>query len=258
MKIYRNFPVDFEPRRFADLCGQDELVEVIRRWFIDQRIPPFILLSGPMGIGKSLLAKLLVKSAICLNRKKGEHEACGVCETCQRPIIGTFYQAIGSRVDADLFRDTLCSARSGGHDLFEGSSRRWFPVWIDELHELPKQAVRDLRQELSQRWANSFLVATTHAPEDLDEPLRDRFVEYRILAPTKSEQKTWMLRVCKTAGLPVTDPGAFGIIADHTHHQFRKSLKVLQRIYDLAQAVDEKSVRRAIESCGYAEPSRKK
>jgi len=249
MSGYVNFKTDFEPKRFDELVGQDETVAVIRTWFAEHRIPTF-LLSGPVGVGKSLLAKMIVRSAICSGKKHGELEACGECRSCKFIPSGCYY-SVGSRVVPDAFRDHLISARHGNQTFLSNEQSEWYAIWIDELHELPKQAMKDMRAELEQKWTGSIFIGTTSAPEKIDNALCDRFYPIEVLPPSRTIQNKWISGVCRKAGIKIEDTNAPGIISDVTKGHFRKSLTILQRIYDAGKVMNEDTVLRAVRSCGF-------
>ncbi|MDE6272845.1 MAG: DNA polymerase III subunit delta' [Muribaculaceae bacterium] len=72
--------------RFADINGNQEAVEAVRGMVDSGRIPHALLLSGPPGIGKMLLARALVSYINCENPIDGD--SCGVCPSCRRIEAG--------------------------------------------------------------------------------------------------------------------------------------------------------------------------
>ncbi len=81
--------------RFADIIGNEEAVEALRLMVDTDRVPHALLLSGPSGIGKMMLARALTSYINCENRQNGD--SCGVCPSCRRinagnnPDIHYFY-----------------------------------------------------------------------------------------------------------------------------------------------------------------------
>lgn len=72
--------------RFADVIGNQEAVEALRNMVDSNRIPHAILLAGPEGIGKNILARAFIAYLNCENRKNGD--SCGVCSSCKRIAAG--------------------------------------------------------------------------------------------------------------------------------------------------------------------------
>ena len=72
--------------RFADIIGNDESVKALRSMVDSDRIPHALLLSGPAGIGKMMLAREFSAYINCENRQNGD--SCGVCPSCRRIAAG--------------------------------------------------------------------------------------------------------------------------------------------------------------------------
>jgi len=120
----RNFAMEFKPKKFCDLIGNQEVISVVKEWISSNNIPPAILITGEMGAGKSLLAELLTRASICLNRKPDEIEPCGSCAPCRGQGIKAI---IGSRVPSDQFLEDVRLARCNGSRtmswMYEGDLR---------------------------------------------------------------------------------------------------------------------------------------
>ena len=69
-----------------DIIGHNEAVSVLRRLVEADRVPHALLLVGPSGIGKGLIAHALAASMLC---QGSENKPCGTCSTCRKTIAGT-------------------------------------------------------------------------------------------------------------------------------------------------------------------------
>lgn len=72
--------------RFADITGNVEAVNAVREMVDSSRIPHALLISGPAGIGKMMLARALAAYINCENRHDGD--SCGECPSCRRIAAG--------------------------------------------------------------------------------------------------------------------------------------------------------------------------
>lgn len=68
--------------RFCDISGHDNVKHSLRSLIESGRIPHAVMLSGPSGIGKMLLARAFVQYLHCENRSAGE--PCGHCPSCRQ------------------------------------------------------------------------------------------------------------------------------------------------------------------------------
>lgn len=66
--------------RFSDITGQDSIKQRLRAMVDDDRIPHALLLQGPSGVGKFMLARAFAQYIHCEHRTDGE--PCGKCGPC--------------------------------------------------------------------------------------------------------------------------------------------------------------------------------
>lgn len=65
---------------FAEIPGHESQKQLLRSIVDSGRIPHALMLSGPSGIGKTLLARAFIQYVGCTNRSGGD--SCGKCPSC--------------------------------------------------------------------------------------------------------------------------------------------------------------------------------
>lgn len=249
---YRNFITDFRPRRFTELVGQDHVVRIMKRWIQEESIPRAIVLSGDIGVGKSCIARLLVKSSICLSQRKGRFEQCGRCDECKTMNFTSYSWANGNRASTSQFSEEMKKAVSFGPAMsWMGEESPWYPIWIDECDEMTCTCQSNLLHIFDSDWSGrTYIVATTTRPAKIIPALYDRCYPIEILPPSKTELTKWALGICGKANITVDDNAAIGRIIDVCGRSFRGVLTTLQTIRDSSKTVNEKNVMKAIEISG--------
>lgn len=74
--LYRKY----RPSTLEDVIGQDIIIQILKNAIKNDKVCHAYMFSGPRGIGKTSIAKLLAKTVNCLDLQDGD--ACGKCENC--------------------------------------------------------------------------------------------------------------------------------------------------------------------------------
>jgi DNA polymerase-3 subunit gamma/tau len=79
--LYQSLYNKYRPTSFSQIIGQDLIVKSLRNCIKDKQIPLAYIFSGPKGIGKTTIARILAKAVNCLQPKDGD--PCNSCSTCK-------------------------------------------------------------------------------------------------------------------------------------------------------------------------------
>lgn len=74
--LYRKY----RPKTLEDVIGQDVIIQILKNAVQNNKICHAYMFSGPRGIGKTSIAKLVAKTVNCLDIQNGD--ACGKCKNC--------------------------------------------------------------------------------------------------------------------------------------------------------------------------------
>ncbi|MEO0359119.1 MAG: DNA polymerase III subunit gamma/tau, partial [Pseudomonadota bacterium] len=81
----------YRPETFADLVGQDAMVQTLRNAFESGRIAQAFVMTGIRGTGKTTTARIIAKGMNCVG-KDGQGgpttDPCGTCEHCTAIMEG--------------------------------------------------------------------------------------------------------------------------------------------------------------------------
>ncbi|MBL7141846.1 DNA polymerase III subunit gamma/tau [Patescibacteria group bacterium] len=107
MVIYRKY----RPQTFSEVIGQDNIVRILENEIKANKVAHAYLFTGPRGLGKTTVARLIAKAVNCQKRKKDQSEPCNQCPPCLDVIRGRFLDLIeldaASQTGVDNVRENI-------------------------------------------------------------------------------------------------------------------------------------------------------
>ena len=160
---YRVLARKYRPQTFAELIGQDAMVQTLGNAIKRDRLAHAFLMTGVRGVGKTSTARLIAKALNCigLNGQGGPTiDPCGQCEPCVAIAEGRHIDVIemdaASHTGVDDVREIIEAVR------YSAVSARYKIYIIDEVHMLSKNAFNALLKTLEEPPGHvKFLFATT-------------------------------------------------------------------------------------------------
>jgi len=155
--LYRKY----RPQIFSDIHDQEHIVKTITNEITGNKIAHAYLFTGPRGVGKTTIARLLAKSLNCKNRKDGDFEPCNECSSCQEIALGRNIDVIeidaASHTGVDNVRENIIE-----NAQFKPTQSKYKIFIIDEVHMLSTSAFNALLKTIEEPPAHIvFILATT-------------------------------------------------------------------------------------------------
>ncbi len=155
LALYRTY----RPSTFAEVTGQEHVTNTIQNQIKTGSVSHAYMFTGPRGIGKTTVARLLAKAVNCLNLV--ESEPCNVCASCVQITEGkamdVFEIDAASHTDVDHVRENIIKNVAFAPVLLKKKV-----YIIDEVHMLSTSAFNALLKTLEEPPSHVlFILATT-------------------------------------------------------------------------------------------------
>ena len=162
-EAYRVLARAYRPQTFAELIGQDAMVQTLGNAIARDRLAHAFLMTGVRGVGKTSTARLIAKALNCIGPDGDSGptiDPCGQCSHCSAIAEGRHIDVIemdaASHTGIDDIREITDAVR------YASVSARYKIYIIDEVHMLSKQAFNGLLKTLEEPPPHvKFLFATT-------------------------------------------------------------------------------------------------
>ena len=226
---YRVLARKYRSQTFAELIGQDAMVQTLANAIKRDRLAHAFLMTGIRGVGKTSTARLIAKALNCIG-PDGQGgptiDPCGKCEPCVAIAEGRHIDVIemdaASHTGVDDVREIIEAVR------YAAVSARYKIYIIDEVHMLSRNAFNALLKTLEEPPAHvKFLFATTEV-EKLPVTVLSRCQRFdlrRIPAPLLADH---FAMICGKEGIEA-EAEALAMIAAAAEGSVRDGLSILDQ-----------------------------
>ncbi len=216
----------YRPRSFAQMVGQEHVVQALTNALTQGRLHHAYLFTGTRGIGKTTVSRILAKSLNCTGPDGTggiTAEPCGVCQAC-------------TEIDADRYLDyiEMDAASNGGKDeirelieraAYKPGIGRFKVFMIDEAHQLSKDAFNALLKTLEEPPEYLKFVLATTDPDKVLPTVLSRCLQFNLRPMAPATVRDHLQQVLEAEGVPA-DAGALRLLGRAARGSMRDGLSL--------------------------------
>ncbi len=221
----------YRPSLFDEVSGQSHVVKTLQNQYASESLAHAYVFTGPRGVGKTTIARLLAKLVNCLSPKK--NEPCNTCAACVAVSSGTaldvFEIDAASHTDVEHVRETIIQSVR-----FAPSSLKKKVYIIDEVHMLSGSAFNALLKTLEEPPEHALFILATTEIHKVPETIVSRCQRFDFRKISSEELVARMQGIVKEEGVKV-DVDVLEAIAKHSGGCARDAESLLGQVLALGE-----------------------
>jgi DNA polymerase-3 subunit gamma/tau len=239
----------YRPRRFAEMVGQEHVVQALGNALAHQRLHHAYLFTGTRGVGKTTVSRILAKSLNCTGAD-GQGgitpEPCGVCPACRDIDAGRHVDYI--ELDAASNRGVDEISQLLDQAVYKPVVGRFKVYMIDEVHMLTTTAFNAMLKTLEEPPEYLKFVLATTDPQKVPVTVLSRCLQFNLRPMAPSTIAEHLQGVLGAESVPA-ETAALRLIARAARGSMRDALSLTdQAIAFGAGHLEEGTVRQMLGS----------
>jgi DNA polymerase-3 subunit gamma/tau len=201
---YRVLALKWRPQKFGEVAGQSHISRTLSNALKTGRAAHAYLFTGPRGVGKTSMARILAKA---LNCEKGPaEEPCGTCGACVEITTGRALDVIEIDGASNRGIDDIRDLREGVR--YAPARLRSKIYIIDEVHMLTSDAFNALLKTLEEPPSHVVFVLATTEPLKVPQTILSRCQRFDFGRLRASDATARLELICREEGIRSSPPGS--------------------------------------------------
>ncbi len=223
----------YRPQLFKEVVGQEHVVTTLSNEITEHALAHAYLFSGPRGVGKTTLARLVAKAINCPERKKTSAEPCNGCSSCEEIATGRSIDVIeidaASHTGVDNVRENIIE-----NAQFKPTKSPYKIFIIDEVHMLSTSAFNALLKTLEEPPAHVIFILATTELQKLPETIISRCQRFTFKKIPYETMKAHLTDVAKSEKVKV-DSAVLDRVINKSDGCARDALSLLDQLFSTGE-----------------------
>lgn len=219
--LYRRY----RSQTFDELIGQEHIVQTLRNALAEGRIAHAYLFTGPRGVGKTTVARLLAKAVNCTAEQS--QRPCGECESCVSIAEGRSVDVI--EMDAASHTSVEDAREIIERVQFRPTHGAYKVYIIDETHMLSTAAFNALLKTLEEPPGHALFILATTESHKIPATILSRCQRFTFSRHTISSTAGHLRNIAQAENFTL-EPGVPEAIARAATGSMRDALSILDQL----------------------------
>lgn len=220
----------YRPLKFGQVLNQEHVKVTLGNAVVNGRVGHAYLFTGPRGVGKTTIARILARSINCPNAQDGE--PCNECDLCREFLGNNSLDLLeidaASHTGVDNIRELI------DHVQFAPARAKYKVIIIDEVHMLSKGAFNALLKTLEEPPKHAVFVLATTEIHKVPATIVSRTQRFDFRKVTLADLVKLLKYVCGENNVKASDEALLNV-AHAADGSFRDSLSLLDQVMSFAQ-----------------------